>query len=45
MITSAPYDLQPSIFTCGAVVGITITAGAPSFCAAIATACPWLPDE
>ena len=30
MITSAPYDLQPSIFTCGAVVGITITAGAPS---------------
>jgi hypothetical protein len=38
MITSAPYDLQPSIFTCGAVVGITMTACALTFCAASATA-------
>ena len=43
--TSAPYDSAPSTFTFGAVVGITITAGAPSSCAAIATAWPWLPEE
>ncbi len=43
--TSAPYRLAPSIFTSGAVVGITMTARTPSTCAASASDWPWFPDE
>ena len=43
--TSAPNARVPATFTCGAVVGMTTTAGALSSRAASATACPWFPDE
>ena len=42
---SAPKPFALSDLILGAVVGMTTTAGAPSARAAIATACPWLPDE
>jgi hypothetical protein len=37
--------LTASILICGVVVGITITARMPSFCADSATPWAWLPAE